>query len=85
MERNCQFQFIIHNEAQQEKVRQVERPVKHSKRAQICKRQFCWNSHENNEHWLWPVFTFYRRSTRFNVKSPKEAMKATIKSHFHTY
>lgn len=47
IERNCQFQFTIHNEAQQEKVSQVERSVKHSKIGEICERQFCWNSHDN--------------------------------------
>lgn len=35
IEKNCQFQFTTHNEAQQEKVSQVERSVKHSKIAQI--------------------------------------------------
>lgn len=47
IEMNCQFQLTTHNEAQQENVSQVERSVKHSKIAQICKRQFCWNSHDN--------------------------------------
>lgn len=44
---NCQFQLTTHNEAQQEKVSNGERSVKHSKIAQICKRQFCWNLHDN--------------------------------------
>lgn len=48
-EENCQFQLTTHNEVQQEKVSKGERSVKHSKIAQTCKRQFCWNLHDNTQ------------------------------------
>lgn len=73
---NCQFQLTTHNEAQQENVSQVERSVKHSKIAQICRGNFAgihMTIHGNNKHWLWPDFSYYRRSTEFHVRPPKEA------------